>query len=362
MKRNVIVGLDLVRFSAATLVVLFHYAFGVTAFQYPEIINVASMGWVGVEIFFVLSGFVICYTAGHSPAKFVKSRILRLVPAMLVAATATGALLYTQGFTLPDLALRWIKSVSFLPFRDIIDGVYWTLQLEVMFYAMVYLLLLSGQRGRLESLLTGIGFLTFTFYLARLLRKLIGESPDFPLFSAYLDLTDVVTFIKFGCYFGLGGLMYLLLIDRFTVRRLALVVFFLLMGGLYIYELTPANSHNAAPRHMALLIWLVAIVAMVLSVRFNGVLTRLLSARMTRTLGLATYPFYLIHGPIGEALIHAMADQGITRWPALVLAILIMCLASIAISLVLEPPIGRFLLAVARGLRSGWARLRPALV
>jgi peptidoglycan/LPS O-acetylase OafA/YrhL len=64
-------------------------------------------GWVGVEIFFVISGFVIAFTAeGASSRAFLRSRVLRLVPGPWICATIAlvlydGVILRPLGTMLP---------------------------------------------------------------------------------------------------------------------------------------------------------------------------------------------------------------------------------------------------------------------
>ncbi len=91
-------GLDLIRFLSAVLVVLFHvYAFGGDAPIWPAdavhaplswLQPVAWMGWIGVQIFFVISGFVIAASAQASLAgPFLKKRAIRLLPALWISAS-----------------------------------------------------------------------------------------------------------------------------------------------------------------------------------------------------------------------------------------------------------------------------------
>jgi peptidoglycan/LPS O-acetylase OafA/YrhL len=85
-----IIGLDIVRCVAALYVMLYHYGCWIWAGNnLPGIIGAQDHwmapfswpGWVGVEIFFVLSGFVIAYSAqGNTASGFAKRRIIRLYP------------------------------------------------------------------------------------------------------------------------------------------------------------------------------------------------------------------------------------------------------------------------------------------
>ncbi|MBB4365108.1 peptidoglycan/LPS O-acetylase OafA/YrhL [Bradyrhizobium sp. CIR18] len=78
-------GVDLVRFLSATMM-LFHYGFWVWTYPSGEIAKAAgpmpstsslfSFGWIGIEIFFVISGFIIAFSAQYStPTKFFESRV-----------------------------------------------------------------------------------------------------------------------------------------------------------------------------------------------------------------------------------------------------------------------------------------------
>lgn len=71
-------GLDVVRFAAALMVAIYHFGYWIPATGKVEAL---SFGWVGVEIFFVISGFVIAFSAERkSAAAYAKSRFSDYAP------------------------------------------------------------------------------------------------------------------------------------------------------------------------------------------------------------------------------------------------------------------------------------------
>src|SRR5258706_118249 len=138
-------GLDLLRFGSALIVASFHLFFwswaGVystidqTNHLFAEAANFQSaaeltwFGWVGVEVFFVISGFVIANSANvASPMEFLVGRVLRLCPAVWICATGTlTALYFIAGDPLSVLWGPYVKSLLLIPRSRWIDAVYWTL-------------------------------------------------------------------------------------------------------------------------------------------------------------------------------------------------------------------------------------------
>lgn len=81
--------LDGMRFCAAMVVLLFHFAFrSWTSADIPTVVNygllgdISKYGYLGVDLFFMISGFVILMSAeGRTATAFVRSRAIRLYPA-----------------------------------------------------------------------------------------------------------------------------------------------------------------------------------------------------------------------------------------------------------------------------------------
>jgi peptidoglycan/LPS O-acetylase OafA/YrhL len=142
-------ALDVLRFCAAMAVLGFHLFFndGGTwgtdtgrLFTYA-VKNTFSYGWMGVEFFFVISGFVICMSSwGRSVGEFFISRVTRLMPAYVFAVLFTSAMLTllptSSGRPRPAHVLANATMLQgFLNVPDI-DRVYWTLFVELRFYIL----------------------------------------------------------------------------------------------------------------------------------------------------------------------------------------------------------------------------------
>src|SRR5262245_5050654 len=80
------------------------------AVAFPGLVSFSWFGWVGVEIFFVLSGTVICMSAeGTTAFAFARNRIVRLYPAAWLCGTLTLVLLFFLGQD--DLLERYARTL-----------------------------------------------------------------------------------------------------------------------------------------------------------------------------------------------------------------------------------------------------------
>ena len=148
-------GIQLLRFLAATVVVAFHgvgigekYFIGGHA-HWTEIFR---HGDYGVDLFFVISGFVISYTLGQkhlTPAKFITRRFERIYPLylfftllMLVLVSVFSNYMNGAADTRINRIATSLTFTSFLTGKSPIVYVGWSLEYEMFFYVSVFISLI----------------------------------------------------------------------------------------------------------------------------------------------------------------------------------------------------------------------------
>src|SRR5579864_9486542 len=151
---GMLVNIQILRFLAATAVVAFH-AWGVAPKYIAVAEGIASFGFTygghGVDLFFVISGFIIFYAtqnAALTPAMFLRRRVERIMPlyAVVIAAVTMLAITWPTLFGEPGwyTPRHILKSLAFLSFTDgemPVVYVGWSLEYEMYFYLAIGLLM-----------------------------------------------------------------------------------------------------------------------------------------------------------------------------------------------------------------------------
>ncbi|RYG54587.1 MAG: acyltransferase [Chitinophagaceae bacterium] len=154
--------IDLLRFIASSAVVLFHLNEPFTHVD-NAYRNFTKLGWLGVPIFFVISGYCIGLAAQYSKGilDFLTRRFFRIFPgywfSLLVVLGVVGFHYFLFGHNsatvLPNGPREFAATICLLthPATDIktINWVYWSLTVEVFFYLAIGLTLLAPKKSRL---------------------------------------------------------------------------------------------------------------------------------------------------------------------------------------------------------------------
>lgn len=221
-----LITVDALRGFAALSVCLFHLGgASLPKLSSSATIALTSWGWTGVEVFFVISGFIIPYVLLRTNYKlrdgplFLARRVVRIWPPSAIAITLTiGMYLVAQNVGTgratdwSDLSLgRVLANFAYaVPFTNHswLNGVLWTLSVEFQFYLVLALIL--------PLLTKGPGWL---------LVALLASSV-----SALLPIAETAHFFQYAIYFAMGGAALLHMEGK--IRDIPIVGLLLIMAGI----------------------------------------------------------------------------------------------------------------------------------
>ncbi|MGQ9427571.1 acyltransferase family protein [Gilvimarinus sp. F26214L] len=264
--------LDLFRFLAASAVMFYH----LYDFHY---------GYLGVNFFFMLSGFVILWTAERSDwIEFCISRFSRLYPTFWVCMSITVFYVWFTSAEIPSLYEFMANATMAAGYlgADYIDGVYWTLQVELKFYLLIFTLLVARQIPRIE--------LWLWVWLA---AGTLGE---------FFRPVASLTLHPYHSYFIGGCALFLIWSRGLDAKRLALL---LLCGAASAYharfqvaQFVTGVDQSWIPPVVVLLLFALLFTLAMKWIRF--------AHPYWVTLGAASYPLYLLHNSIGQSTVVAV--------------------------------------------------------
>lgn len=290
---NRLLYLDGLRGIAILLVVLFH-AYSLSPELYPfenQFANlpIVNSGWVGVQLFFMISGFVIALSlyGSRSFFSFLGRRWLRLFPAMLILSLVS----YGASFLWPDRPIRNPELRDLLPgitFLEpglwarligspapMLEGSFWTLYVEVKFYLLFGALYFWIGLNRAVVVLVGLFLIS---------SAVIGISKVFsnPIIEFLVQGEHVIDG-RYYIWFVVGILAFRY-VDTRDIRWFRYAVFAMLIAAATI---SGVQFERKPPALAVGLIFLAV-------VWFTG-LQQILSGRGLVFIGIISYPLYLVH-------------------------------------------------------------------
>lgn len=302
---------DILRFFAAFSVVSFHY------FSYSFIQNhdrsplalFSLYGYLGVALFFIISGFVIHFSLKEKIRDYALSRFLRLYPLFWFCCTLTYiiTLLVPMKGETPLSFFLYLKNLLIInngKTAFMIDGSYWTLTIEILFYI-------------------GIGLFTYFFSKKRLIYfyafwLLFG----YTVFYCGLEnmLFTKLLLARYVPYFVFGGVLALLFEEWKVIakkRKTQLISLLILSSYLPLFiSSVLSKSETTATNHFGIFdttalaivtsFFIIVPLCAYLSLRIHN----LRFATIAKTLGAITYPLYLLHHQIGAHLISLFSTFG----------------------------------------------------
>jgi peptidoglycan/LPS O-acetylase OafA/YrhL len=179
-KKKYLSSVTLIRGIAALAVCLFHFTKGFVSNKASIAEVLMPYAWIGVEVFFVISGFVIPYALLGLPFKgkhyggYLLKRLVRIEPAYLASIVLIISLNYISTlFTIYEGPSFYVSGHNILLHLgylvEFFDGtwmnpVYWTLAIEFQYYLLIgFLLILWNRNNTYLTIITLIAFFALSF-------------------------------------------------------------------------------------------------------------------------------------------------------------------------------------------------------
>lgn len=318
-------ALDLLRFIAAISVVFYHFINRPEATSFEWLAPFTQYGYLGVPIFFIISGYVIAVSASNrSSFGFLKARIIRLYPAYWIGLFFTlSVLILSEGYSNNEGSIIVVFLANLTMINNVfgisnVDGVYWTLHAELRFYGCVFLLMIFGVFNR--------------FYLwvnAWLLMSVVHVFFGEPFFMGWF-ISPV-----YSPFFIAGIVFYLLQRDGIRFYLIFMLAVTCVLSLVRTYEIAPSFIVGAGKFQgmmSAVIIFILFLIFLVLICRWV-VIRRYYWLSI---LGAMTYPLYLIHNVAGRIFI----DQGrrvVSEELAIIMTVAVMVVLSFFITQYAEP-------------------------
>lgn len=326
------IGMDIIRGILTLMIVLYHYTIQYNQSELtPEILKVNwsiafPYGYTAVVGFFVLSGFfskALEETYNGQSITYIVKRLLRLYPTFIVCMLTTSIVSFLLakeryvGFT------NIVKNLTMMPRLlrgEAVDGVYWTLQIEIVFYLIVsFLYLFHRVESRRLVICAWIGF--------SILYGFLGL--DKVRYKTVNTIISIVLIPKYSFSFVIGIYARELAKEN---RTKSYIITIICLAGHYIYNGVVSTLFLAL-----LSIFIIYINVWNKNSVFNT------SSNFTRLLvafARISYPVYLLHQIIGFVIIMLLVKSGIKA--EIILIVPLICtitLASVIHNLVEKPSV-----------------------
>ncbi|MEO5713464.1 MAG: acyltransferase [Luteolibacter sp.] len=355
--------LDGLRGVAAVIVVLFH----ITEFHYTDPQSRQfNHGYLAVDFFFLLSGFVIGYAYddrwnGMTPWTFLKRRLIRLHPMVIVGSLLGAALFYFSasklfpivgGTPVPRLLIMTLLGALLIPVPPSADVRGWGEIFPVnapswsLFFEYIANILYALGLRRLG--IKPLGILTAVFAAA--LIHLSVNMADGMLIGGWTMSGDQFRIGMTRLLFPFFGGLFLFRLGRLIrIKHAFPVAAVLLVAVLLAPRIGDASTNWMNGFYESLVIILVF--PLIVMIGAGGSAGSRTGGKVCDFLGEISYPLYLVHYPIFYVYFGWAHDKGLTlsaSWPYALLAIVISIATAYGALRLLDAPIRKRLTRFAR--------------
>lgn len=322
-----IFGLDYMRGLACILVLLYHYTTRLVEL-FPEFDNKWNIrvpfGYMGVCVFFLLSGYLslMQHKDNTSIKMYFKNKFTRLYPsywcAVITTFIITRFFLIERSVSVKSFLINMTMLESFLGV-DLVDGAYWTLANEIVFYTFIALFfVILKQKSKFSYLALG------WVILANLVMS-------FEYSSFIFLLANKLFMTQYSHMFLAGGFIFCFFSCRRISERVINVVGWLLCIGTQFRLFTLDYG----------VFFLASNIMIICCILFDNAdfkgLTKIRQVLQPLTfLASISYPLYLIHQNIGYAILVNIFRSGIQSEVIIVIPMVVVTIVGYLMHILIE--------------------------
>ena len=280
-----------------------------------HIFPIFNWGAYGVALFFIISGFVIPFSLQKlSWIGFSINRILRIMPTYFIGFSLTLIAIFISSkyfsrewpFSTREILIHYIPGIRDVMWSRGIDGIVWTLEIEMKFYLVCALLITWFRQQSLKVFLAPALLFIIALYFNHMIPTWgQNNAPAWKLAMTYMTISQYIIYMFIGvlfhylyrekidtnkAYFGIGGLFAIFCIHWWM--------------GPYSANLGVAWSYAFA------------LLTFAFSYSFPNLFK---SNRAFNFLAEISYPLYVIHGVAGYVALRIMLDMGLMAWASLLI-------------------------------------------
>lgn len=293
-----------------------------------------NWGAFGVAIFFIISGFVIPLSLQKMTFHgFLLSRIIRIIPTYIIGftITLTAILISSKYFSVEwpfnnkEILIHYIPGIRDLLYSRSIDGIIWTLEIEMKFYLICAILISVFRKHSIKVFITPLILFLFALYINKVAPEWINSNISaFHLAMAYMFFSQYII------YMFIGTMFYYMYCGYINANKayLGIGILFTLFCILWWAGPYSASINVAWSYAFALLVFAFAYAHPKLfkSNRFFDFFANI------------SYPLYIIHGVAGYVALRILLEMGFKAWVSLLIVTFSIIFSSWLIHILIESP------------------------
>ena len=269
----------------------------------------------GVALFFIISGFVIPFSLQKMGwVGFAINRILRIMPTYFVGFSITLLAILISSeyfsrewpFSVREVLIHYIPGIRDIMWSRGIDGIVWTLEIEMKFYLICALLIMWFRQQSLKLFFAPVALFAFALYLNGMI-PVWGKTNAwaFQLAMTYMTVSQYII------YMFIGVLFHYLYCGKIEANKAYLGVGCLFCMFCIHWWAGPYSANLGVAWSYAF-----ALLTFAFAYSFPSLFK---SNRVFDFLADISYPLYVIHGVAGYVALRIMLDMGFKAWVSLLI-------------------------------------------